>query len=347
MKVFGLKQYTTVSLLLLSFTAICAQQFKTPVEYIEYIDNQYRKLGEDMWQYTSAVAHGKSAKKVESRRKDLANSIKTAKTNISKMPSYQDDGALRDSMVSYLGLCYNVMNDDYSAIINMEEIAEQSYDLMEAYITAQEKANQKLDEAGKMLNNQSKAFATRHNIQVVESTDKLSQKLEKANQAFKYYNALYLVFFKSYKQEAYFLDAVQRGDINAMEQNKDALEKLAGEGIKSLETVKAYNGDMSLKAACRNLLAFYQTEAKTKAPLIIDFYMKQENFNKVKKAFEAKQNSQTKEEVDSYNKLVAELNKSGNSYNALSLETYNRREILINSWNNTIQVFFDKHVPKN
>jgi hypothetical protein len=75
--------------------------------------------------------------------------------------------------------------------------------------------------------------------------------------------------------------------------------------------------------------------------------MKQENFNKVKKVFEAKQNAQTKDEVDSYNKLVAKLNKSGNSYNALSLETYNRREKLINSWNNTIQVFFDKHVPKN
>lgn len=74
--------------------------------------------------------------------------------------------------------------------------------------------------------------------------------------------------------------------------------------------------------------------------------MKQDNFNKVKKAFEAKQNAQTKDEVDSYNKLVVKLNKSGNCYNTLSLKTYNRRENLINSRNNAIQIFFDKHVPK-
>ena len=42
---------------------------------------------------------------------------------------------------------YNVLNDDYSKIINMEEIAEQSYDAMEAYILAQEMVDKKPEEA--------------------------------------------------------------------------------------------------------------------------------------------------------------------------------------------------------
>jgi hypothetical protein len=347
MKLFGLKWVVLASLLVFSFYEAYTQSFKTAIEYIDYIDKQYKKLGEDMWQYTSAVAHGKNAKKVESKRKDLVSTMLTAKNNIAKMPAFQNDASLRDSMVSYLHLCYNILNSDYSDILNLEEIAEQSYDMMEAYMTAQEKANQKLDDAARMLNNQSKIFATKNNIQIVESNDKLSEKLEKANKAFKYYNNLYLIFFKSYKQEAYLLNAAQAGDVNAIEQNKDALEKFATTGIKSLETIAAYNGDLSLKTACKNLLAFYQAEAKDKAPVIIDFFMKQEKFNNAKKAIEAKQNSQSKEEVDAYNKVVAEYNKSGNSYNAVSEETYNKRIALINNWDNTIQAFFERHVSKN
>jgi hypothetical protein len=250
-------------------------------------------------------------------------------------------------MVSYLSLCYNVLNDDYSTIINLEEIAEQSYDMMEAYITAQEKANEKLDEAGKMLNNQSKAFAEKHNVKLIETSDKLSIKLEKANKAFKYYNTLYLVFFKCYKQEAYFMDAMQKGDINSMEQNKDALFTLTTEGQNSLVSIKDFNGDLSLKTACKNFLIFYQTEAKDKIPKIIDFFMKQENFEKIKKSFEANKDSRTKEDIDAYNKTVADYNKSGNTFNAVTEELNTRRINQINSWNTIIQSFFDRHVPKN
>ena len=71
----------------------------------------------------------------------------TAKNNIAKMPDFEGDKSLRDSTVSYLSLCYNVLNEDYSKILDLEEIAEQSFDLMEAYLLAQQKAGEKLDEA--------------------------------------------------------------------------------------------------------------------------------------------------------------------------------------------------------
>ncbi len=63
------------------------------------------------------------------------------------MPSYNGNKALRDSAVSYLKILYSVFNEDYSKLVNMEEIAEQSYDAMEAYLLAQEKAGEKLDQA--------------------------------------------------------------------------------------------------------------------------------------------------------------------------------------------------------
>ncbi len=67
------------------------------------------------------------------------------------MPSYKGEKAYRDSAVSFMKLYYNVLNEDYSKIINMEDIAEQSYDDMEAYMMAKEMVDKKLEEANEMM----------------------------------------------------------------------------------------------------------------------------------------------------------------------------------------------------
>jgi hypothetical protein len=45
---------------------------------------------------------------------------------------WKGDRSFRDTTVAYLKLLYIVFNEDYGKIVNMEEIAEQSYDAMEA-----------------------------------------------------------------------------------------------------------------------------------------------------------------------------------------------------------------------
>jgi len=48
------------------------------------------------------------------------------------MPPWKGDRSYRNSSVAYLKLVYHVFNEDYGKILNLEEIAEQSYDAMEA-----------------------------------------------------------------------------------------------------------------------------------------------------------------------------------------------------------------------
>jgi hypothetical protein len=324
------------------------QNFTTAVSYMDYMNNEHRKIGEDMWKYTRAIAHGKNVKKTDTKRKELINTILTAKKNIAKMPDFEGDASLRDSMVAYLQMSYLVMNEDYSKIVDLEEIADQSYDKMEAYMTAQEKANEKMELAGKILDVQIKTFAANHKINLQENHDKLSQNLEIASEVFKYYNKIYLVFFKNYKQEAYFLNALEKNDINGMEQNKNTLLQFVQEGNKTIATVKNYKNDPSIKTACNQLLNFYQEEASVKAPILIDFYLKKENYEKTKAAFDSKQEkTRTKEDVNKMNKAVTDYNKSLGQYNLINQEIFNRRTILTDAWNNSVQSFFDTHIPKN
>ena len=314
---------------------------------MDVIGKEFMDISADMWDYTSSVAHGKSARKVEKRRKEVLGSIQDAQKRINKMPDFEGDKSYRDSVLSFLTLDYNVLNNDYSKIVDMEEVAEQSYDAMEAYLTAQEMAGAKLEAAGKMMNAQERVFAGLHNVKINESKDQTSKKLEAASKVFKYYNRIYLIFFKSNKQEAYLLDALKRNDVNAVKQNMDALAKASVDGLLRIDSVKAFNGNLSLKMTVKECLTFYKTESTTKAQPIINFSVKKESFEKIKAAFGSKsESSRTKADVDEYNKAISEFNKAVNEANAINQEMDNKRTALINKWNQNVTAFMDKEVPK-
>ena len=237
-------------IILFSFT-VKAQPNKA-LAYMEKINHEIRAIMTDTWDYTSEVAHGKNARRVEVKRKELVRTSKQAMEKVSKMDGFEGNTEYRDSVVSYLRINYLVLNEDYEKILDLEEIAEQSYDNMEAYLLTQQLANEKLDAADDTRQEQEKKFAAEHHINLVESNDKLSRKLEKAGDVFKSYNAAYLVFFKVYKQDAYFWEAVNKKDINAMEQNKNALASLANDALVKVKVLLPYKMDKSLIFACKS-----------------------------------------------------------------------------------------------
>src|SRR6187431_1228164 len=132
-----------VALLALFFFSTVASFSQTAGEYLNSMTAEFGTIRNGYFDYINQVAHGKSAKKAETKRQEVLTILKTSKTKISKMKAYNGKTTLRDSLISYLNLSYNVMANDYAKIMDMEAIAEQSYDLMEAYVTAQEIANQK------------------------------------------------------------------------------------------------------------------------------------------------------------------------------------------------------------
>lgn len=323
-----------------------AQDESTAVGYMDVISKEFKNIQQNTWEYTSSVAHGKSARKVEKRRKEVITANREAISKVKRMKPFNGSTAFRDSALSFLNTNFAVLNEDYAKLMDMEEVAEQSYDLMEAYMTAREKANEKLHASGDMIEAEYSTFAKANNINLIESKDKLSKNVEIANQVYKHYNQVYLVFFKSYKQEAYMLVAMEKSDVNGIEQNKNALTKTAEEGLKKLETVELYKNDPSIVKACKQLLDFYKEETEKKMADVSNFYVSKENFEKIKTAFDAKpQKERKKEDVDSYNKAVNDYNAASNKYNAVNAELNAKRNQLIDNYNKACASFTDKHVP--
>lgn len=330
------------------FNVTHAQSTGDAADYMRSISDQYETIQKEMWDYTSTVAHSRSARKVEKNREVLLKTISKSINEVKALSSFDRDYSLRDSVVSFLRLNYRVLNNDFDKIIDMEEVAEQSYDMMEAYLLAQELANQKLEVAAGNMEIQYRAFADKYGVHIIENNDdKISQKLKKSSEALKYYNQVYLVFFKAYKQELYLMDALERNDINSIEQNRNALSGISDEGLEKLTGISHFKGDNSINASCRRMLLFYKDEAETKIPVLTDFLQTTDEYNKMAELFKSKDRKLlTKDEVDKYNEAVNNYNKGVNKFNTTNNTLNFKRSYNLEQWNNSVGAFMTRQVPK-
>ncbi len=342
-----MKHLFTLAALILALNST-AQSSTNPGEYMDFFSVEYLQIQKDMWDYTRSVSHGKSARKVEKRRGELIQTTTAAMNKAKHAKGFKESNRYRDSVIHYFELIDIVLREDYAKIVDMEAIAEQSYDAMEAYMMAREMASDKMKEAGEMINREHTFFAEENDVRIIEGDDtKLDQKMEIANKVYDHYNEVYLIFFKSYKQEIYLLDAIGRKDINAIEQNRNALISTVEEGIIKLKDVKLYEGDVTMITATRNLLKFYQKEADGNVDVVLEYFEANENFAKIQKAFDAKkQKNRTQEDVDTFNDAVKDVNDAVNAYNSGNEESNKNRVDKIDNWNKAAEKFTGKHVPR-
>lgn len=333
-------------LCLLHVTRSFAQDFEHAGQYMDHINKANGELSIKYLVYLSAVSHGKSARKVEKRRAEVVNAINDTRYLVQTMPPWKGDRSLKDTTVAYLKILYSVFNEDYGKIVNMEEIAEQSYDAMEAYLLAQEKAHEKLDDASDRQHNVQTQFAKKNDIKLIEGNSEIEQKSKIVNAVMKHANEVYLVFFKSHKQQGYLIEAVERKNIVSIEQNLNSLEKFSDEGIKKLGDMKGYLNDGSLIASCRRMLSHYKEEVK-KGTAITDFILKTEEFVKMKKQFESKPSGKrTQQDVDQFNKGVNDINAASKVFNEQMADQNKKSNAALNDWNKTYSKYLDEHMPK-
>ena len=335
----------TALLSVVSVQKAYSQDAQEALAYMKDLTASFDDVKSETWHYLKAVTSGKKARKVENKRQALIQSYLDVKREVSVKRPYKGDNSYRKGIIEYMELNYIVLKQDYDKILDMEEISEQSYDLMEAYLLAQERASEKLREAGEMLVKAENDFATSHNIKLMEGeADNTSKKIEKASATLSYYNDVYLIFFKCYKQEMYVIDALNKGDVNALEQNNNTLKAFSEEGLQKLKSTKEYNGDGSLKESCIKMLNFYKNEAEKEYPTMVDFMISKDNFEKIQKSFDAiSKKKRTQQDIDKYNGALNTYNAAIPKYNS-SLETTNtQRTKNLEEWNKKVEKFFSHH----
>ncbi|MEP7231713.1 MAG: hypothetical protein ABI691_15735 [Ginsengibacter sp.] len=323
-----------------------AQDMSNPGTYMTAISNAQTEMNQKYMAYMSAAAHSRKARKIDKLRQQVLKSIEDSRFKTIDIPIYKGDNSLRQSSIDYIKLCYNVFNDDYAKIINLEDIAEQSFDEMQAYLLLQEKTDEKINEANEKMSLASKAFAEKYNVNVVEEKNELGDKLGVAGKLTRYRNDMYLVFFKCSWQDGEIVKAMNAGKITEAEQGRNSLIRYVNEGMVSLDTLKSFEGDQSLANTCKRSLGFYKKTAEVDLPKQMDYFLKKENFGKIKKSFDAKsQSDRTKKDVDAFNDGVKEINNATNTFNDINKNLNTGRDEVLNNWNEAEKSFTDAHMP--
>lgn len=339
------KLLLSISTVLIVSSNLLAQGGETAGQYMEKVGKEFKEIQAATWDYTKSAANNKSARKINKRRLELIQQIDASTRNVSKLPPFARKTYFKDSVLSFLKMQKIVIAEDYAKIMDLEDIAESSYDAMEAYFKAREIASQKLELSSTRVNEAYKAFAKENNINLIDGEDdKITKQLAVADEVYSHYNEVYLIFFKAYKQESYFLAALNKGDIAGMEQNKSMLETLSMECTEKLKKIKAFRGtDNSILKPALELMNFYKMESSTKFSSLIEYQTKAIAFEKSKKAFEAIKNK-TNSDINNYNNLIGEFNNSLNAFNKTNSELNNSRSSLLNNWNKASQNFTAKYL---
>jgi len=335
----------TVALMTGLSLSLFSQDADNPGTYMGAISKARGEMDAKYMAYVSAAAHGRRARKVEKLRQEVLDNITDCRYKTTDLPMYKGDNSLRQASIDYIKLIYIIFSEDYKKIVDVEELAEQSVDEMQAYILLQDKVNQKLHEGWGALDKATKDFAAKYNVTLTAGTSPLGQKLETAAKLDQHINAVYLAFFKCNWEDNQLVKAMNNKKVNDMEQARSALSSYAVQGLKDLDTVKPFEGDAALVASARRALQFYQTEADKDVPKLTDFYVKEAEFNKQKQSMESKGNSRTKEDVDAYNKAVKEFNAGVKSFNETNNKVNGARTAAVNDFNETEKKFADGHMP--
>ncbi|WP_290699238.1 hypothetical protein [Lacinutrix sp.] len=324
-----------------------AQSFDSAVEYIEFIGKEQETVTKNTWKYTKAVAHSKSDKSITKKRQLLIKTVERTIAKIEKANGF--DGEIhKNNVLKHMRLNESLLKEEYADIIDMKAVAEQSYDLMEAYILAQELADEKMTESQLEYEKNFHAYAEKHKISIVESENDLGKKMAISNKVFDHTNTLYLIFFKVYINEIYLWEAVEKSDVSGIQQNANALNQAAKDGLEILKTVKPYKTDKSLSLSYKAAFEFFITESEKQIPVIADFLILKEDFETIKNTIEkTPENKRTKPQVDAYNKKIKDINKAGNTYNKVNTTLNNNRQKILLKVEESKSKFLSRHVPKD
>lgn len=341
-----MKNKLTIILFLIT-VSLSAQQFDNALVYLEFIGKKQEAIAKNSWKYTKAVAHSKSDAKIRQRRKVLIRSIDKAIKNISHANGFEGDD-FKNKVLANLNLQKQVLMNDYSKLIDMKEVAERSYDMMEAFFVAKDMADEKLEEAQNQYENDYYAFAAKNNINIIESDSDLSKKMKVSKEVFDYYNTMYLIFFKVSVNEIMLMEALKNNDVSGIQQYANSLAEESKAGLLKMEDVSLYKNDKSIVEVTKKAFQFYLDEAENQFPILIDFLLLTEDFNKIKKTIDnTPQRKRTKAQVDAFNKKVKAFNKGVKTFNKVNNTLNNKRSKIINDYNNVNQQFLNKHIPND
>jgi hypothetical protein len=296
--------------------------------------------------YLDAAMHGHNAAAANAKLEDLIKILQKGKTNVAAMPPYKSYAGFRDSVINYLNMGYKAATS-FSGIFGPEEMMAMPFEKAKAIMEASDVLNDKLNIYSALIKREQKRFAEKNGFSIEVEKNPLDLKLLQVKKVLRYYHTAFLIFFKCNRQEITFLDTLNDGNPKSLETVRSRLQQYTEESLRKFDTFPAFDNDRNLVNASKEALQFFESEAKDKFPVIVEYFQKKEKFDKQAAALDnVPQKDRTNKMIDSYNANLNAVKDAGNQYNSTNQELNAKRAVAIKKYNQAINDFFDKNTPK-
>ena len=308
-------------LLLSSFASAQESEFnlKNPGDYNNFIMNEVIITVQKNFEYISLSVHSEDYDQLELKRKEVVDVISKSKENIREMPALEGDTRLRDEAVEVLNEYKSAFELDFKSILGLKRKSKDSYEAMEAYFQAQDKAEEKVNKATRQLRKAQRVYAERNNMKVVDtkSDDLLELKMNKISGVNDYWRSLFLDYFKVSKQYDKMWDALSEQKAGLLSHQRELTLKLIDQVLPQLKAKPSYRNDSEFRDQTINMVEYYQGVAKTDFARIIEVLTKK---------------SMEQTDVAEVNAIIAKCNAD--------------HEQLAYNWNIASQDLFRKNIDK-
>ncbi|MGB0391120.1 MAG: LIC11966 family surface protein [Salibacteraceae bacterium] len=313
--------------------------------YLEHFFDIYVPIQKDMWALTVSISKEHSPADIASKKSILTKTLRAQRSKVKASPNFENDSTLRLQVLHWLNTTSRILGGDYNYLIQLKNSAKLSPENMREYLKFKEVMNKSYKRNNEQLKKVVDNFSAKNNLNVNEENNKLSTKLNKANNAFNYYDKIYLSFFDAYYYEALFNTAVNSRSYVKIEQAKSELEKQIIKSQNELINTGSFETDKKLNQAAQNIIKSYENMMNSYGNDIYKLYKTKHDLDSVKTVVSAKSAfERTPEDVALYNSLVKNYNAQAPSISSKTQQFNSSRKAALNQWNIAVDIFINEHV---
>ncbi|MEM9022718.1 MAG: hypothetical protein AAGB22_03190, partial [Bacteroidota bacterium] len=207
--------------------------------------------------------------------------------------------------------------NDFNEAMRLKKDKENSYEAMERYFKAQEKAERKLSQASERFEKAQRQFAEKHGM-VLQEDDAASGLLTRIAAVNRYSRRVFLAYFRVAKADAAFMQGVEERKTGQLDKQRQQLENATEQVLSELDTVQPFRGNTAFRDATKKLVQFYHDLAVKDYPTLGAVMRK-------------KPDEMTATDAENYNDIVQR-------YNATNVE-------LVTAFNRENVALLQQHIP--
>lgn len=299
-----MKKLLLLTALLVGLTK--AQNFTSAGEFFSFFVQHMNNIVDANMDYVAKSVHSDNDNKIEKRRLEVIDNLNIAIRSFGGA-NFKGGEEMKAEALAVVKIYKATFEQDYANVNQLQAKSQDGYEFMQRYFEAQEKANAKLRNASAHFDTIQEKFAAANNINLIKNEDKASQKMELAGRVMKYQRQVYLSYFRVYKDNGRFLDAMAAGKPDEMKKQLDSLNKHLPITQAELGKMGAFEGEGGYLQATVATVNYIRTMTQGSYPKLIAIKEKDSK-------------TYTQQEVDTFNKIIQDLNtNSAKNTNAMNV----------------------------